>query len=48
MYVSFPVICYLATFRLEELGLQQFSKIIKSIDAAKICKVIKIFAFHRN
>ncbi|KAM6446296.1 cilia- and flagella-associated protein 99 isoform 10-T12 [Liasis olivaceus] len=40
MYI---VICYLATFRLEELGLQQFNKIIKSMDVAKICKIIKEF-----
>ncbi|XP_029141602.1 cilia- and flagella-associated protein 99 [Protobothrops mucrosquamatus] len=40
MYI---VICYLATFRLEELGLQQFSKIIKSIDASKICKFLRFF-----
>ncbi|XP_039193638.1 cilia- and flagella-associated protein 99 isoform X4 [Crotalus tigris] len=40
MYI---VICYLATFRLEELGLQQFRKIIKSIDAAKICKFLRFF-----
>ncbi|XP_070799612.1 cilia- and flagella-associated protein 99 [Pituophis catenifer annectens] len=40
MYI---VICYLATFRLEELGFQQFSKIIKSMDAAKICKFLRFF-----
>ncbi|XP_013920063.1 PREDICTED: cilia- and flagella-associated protein 99 isoform X1 [Thamnophis sirtalis] len=40
MYI---VICYLATFRLEELGLQQFSKIIKSMETAKICKFLRFF-----
>ncbi|KAJ7324494.1 hypothetical protein JRQ81_017514 [Phrynocephalus forsythii] len=38
MYV---VVCYLAIFLLEELGLQQFSKIIKSMDTAKICKFLR-------
>ncbi|XP_070607372.1 cilia- and flagella-associated protein 99 isoform X2 [Erythrolamprus reginae] len=37
------VICYLATFQLEELGLQRFSKIIKSMDRAKICKFLRFF-----
>uniref|UniRef100_A0A8C5RJA8 Cilia- and flagella-associated protein 99 n=1 Tax=Laticauda laticaudata TaxID=8630 RepID=A0A8C5RJA8_LATLA len=40
MYI---VICYLATFRLEELGFQRFSKIIKSMDAVKICKFLRFF-----
>ncbi|XP_058042451.1 cilia- and flagella-associated protein 99 isoform X2 [Ahaetulla prasina] len=40
MYV---VICYLAIFRLEELGFQLFSKIIKSMDVAKICKFLRFF-----
>ncbi|XP_048358644.1 cilia- and flagella-associated protein 99 isoform X3 [Sphaerodactylus townsendi] len=35
----YNVVCYLATFQLEELGLQQFSKIVKSLGGAKICKV---------
>ncbi|XP_027555719.1 cilia- and flagella-associated protein 99 isoform X2 [Neopelma chrysocephalum] len=33
------VICYLATFQLEELGLQHFSRIVKSLDTAKMQKV---------
>uniref|UniRef100_A0A670YUA4 Cilia and flagella associated protein 99 n=1 Tax=Pseudonaja textilis TaxID=8673 RepID=A0A670YUA4_PSETE len=37
------LICYLATFRLEELGFQRFSKIIKSMDAVKICKFLRFF-----
>ncbi|XP_063160708.1 cilia- and flagella-associated protein 99 isoform X1 [Candoia aspera] len=39
----YTVVCYLATFRLEELGLQRFSKIIKSMDVAKICKFLRFF-----
>ncbi|XP_053164804.1 cilia- and flagella-associated protein 99 isoform X3 [Hemicordylus capensis] len=39
----YVVVCYLATFRLEELGLQQFSRIIKSLDVAKICKFLRFF-----
>ncbi|XP_075786993.1 cilia- and flagella-associated protein 99 isoform X3 [Pelodiscus sinensis] len=35
----YVVICYLATFQLEELGLQQFSRIVKSLDVAKMHKV---------
>ncbi|EMP35544.1 E3 ubiquitin ligase RNF4, partial [Chelonia mydas] len=34
----YVVICYLATFQLEELGLQQFSRIVKSLDIAKMYK----------
>lgn len=33
------VICFLATFLLEDLGLRCFSKIIKSLDAVKMHKV---------
>lgn len=36
------VICYLATFQLEELGLQHFSRIVKSLDTAKMQKVMKV------
>ncbi|XP_072850940.2 cilia- and flagella-associated protein 99 [Pogona vitticeps] len=39
----YVVVCYLAIFLLEELGLQQFSRIIKSIDTAKICKFLRFF-----
>ncbi|NXY46621.1 CFA99 protein, partial [Ceuthmochares aereus] len=37
------VICYLAAFQLEELGLQQFSRIVKSLDAAKMQKFLRFF-----
>ncbi|PKK31043.1 cilia- and flagella-associated protein 99 isoform X1 [Columba livia] len=36
-------ICYLATFQLEELGLQQFSRIVKSLDTAKMQKFLRFF-----
>ncbi|XP_077202052.1 cilia- and flagella-associated protein 99 [Paroedura picta] len=39
----YVVVCYLATFQLEELGLQQFGKIVKSLDVAKICKFLRFF-----
>ncbi|XP_061485760.1 cilia- and flagella-associated protein 99 isoform X2 [Rhineura floridana] len=39
----YVVVCYLATFKLEELGLQHFRRIIKSVDAAKICKFLRFF-----
>ncbi|XP_042314367.1 cilia- and flagella-associated protein 99 [Sceloporus undulatus] len=37
------VVCYLAIFRLDELGLQQFSRMVKSMDVAKICKFLRFF-----
>ncbi|NXN56370.1 CFA99 protein, partial [Rynchops niger] len=37
------VICYLATFQLEELGLQYFSRIVKSLDTAKMQKFLRFF-----
>ncbi|XP_027311445.3 cilia- and flagella-associated protein 99 isoform X1 [Anas platyrhynchos] len=37
------VICYLATFQLEELGLQHFSRIVKSQDTAKMHKFLRFF-----
>uniref|UniRef100_A0A8D2J2Y7 Cilia and flagella associated protein 99 n=1 Tax=Varanus komodoensis TaxID=61221 RepID=A0A8D2J2Y7_VARKO len=37
------LVCYLATFQLEELGLQQFSRMVKSMDVAKICKFLRFF-----
>uniref|UniRef100_A0A8D0BYY1 Cilia- and flagella-associated protein 99 n=1 Tax=Salvator merianae TaxID=96440 RepID=A0A8D0BYY1_SALMN len=37
------IVCYLATFQLEELGLQQFRKIIKSMGTAKICKFLRFY-----
>ncbi|XP_053921609.1 cilia- and flagella-associated protein 99 isoform X1 [Cuculus canorus] len=39
----YVVICYLAAFQLEELGLQQFSRIVKSLDAAKMQKFLRFF-----
>uniref|UniRef100_A0A8C3HK50 Cilia and flagella associated protein 99 n=1 Tax=Chrysemys picta bellii TaxID=8478 RepID=A0A8C3HK50_CHRPI len=39
----YVVICYLATFQLEELGLQQFSRIVKSLDIAKMHKFLRFF-----
>ncbi|XP_074004267.1 cilia- and flagella-associated protein 99 [Numenius arquata] len=37
------VICYLATFQLQELGLQHFSRIVKSLDTAKMQKFLRFF-----
>ncbi|KAF1643713.1 Cilia- and flagella-associated protein 99, partial [Eudyptes chrysocome] len=37
------VICYLATFQLEELGLQHFGRIVKSLDTAKMQKFLRFF-----
>uniref|UniRef100_A0A8C0ILZ4 Cilia and flagella associated protein 99 n=1 Tax=Chelonoidis abingdonii TaxID=106734 RepID=A0A8C0ILZ4_CHEAB len=39
----YVVICYLATFQLDELGLQQFSRIVKSLDIAKMHKFLRFF-----
>ncbi|NXY59665.1 CFA99 protein, partial [Callaeas wilsoni] len=39
----YVVICYLATFRLEEIGLQYFSRIVKSLDTAKMQKFLRFF-----
>ncbi|KFQ17246.1 hypothetical protein N331_10130, partial [Merops nubicus] len=39
----YRVICYLATFQLEELGLQHFSRIVKSLDTAKMQKFLRFF-----
>ncbi|NXI43791.1 CFA99 protein, partial [Galbula dea] len=39
----YVVICYLATFQLEELGLQHFSRIVKSLDTAKMQKFLRFF-----
>lgn len=36
---DFAVVCYLAMFHLEDLGLEQFSTIIKSLDSSKMYKV---------
>ncbi|NWY37273.1 CFA99 protein, partial [Sylvia atricapilla] len=37
------VICYLATFQLEEIGLQRFSRIVKSLDTAKMQQFLRFF-----
>lgn len=37
----FSVVCYLATFCLDDLGLEHFSRIIKSLDISKMHKVSK-------
>ncbi|XP_004617516.3 cilia- and flagella-associated protein 99 [Sorex araneus] len=39
----FRVICYLATFQLEELGFQNFRDIIKSQPLDKMCKFLQFF-----
>ncbi|XP_069798286.1 cilia- and flagella-associated protein 99 isoform X2 [Narcine bancroftii] len=39
----FAVICYLATFRLNELGLKHFTKFISSQDVNKMHKFLKFF-----
>ncbi|NXN46002.1 CFA99 protein, partial [Rhinoptilus africanus] len=39
----YTVICYLATFQLEELGLQHFSRIVKSLNTAKMQKFLRFF-----
>ncbi|NWT96864.1 CFA99 protein, partial [Urocynchramus pylzowi] len=37
------VICYLATFQLEEIGLQHFSRIVQSLDTAKMQQFLRFF-----
>ncbi|XP_068044608.1 cilia- and flagella-associated protein 99 isoform X3 [Anomalospiza imberbis] len=37
------VICYLATFQLEEIGLRHFSRIVKSLDTAKMQQFLRFF-----
>ncbi|NXD20689.1 CFA99 protein, partial [Spelaeornis formosus] len=46
----YGVICYLATFQLEEIGFQHFSRIVKSLDTAKMHKFLRFFfnALHLN
>ncbi|NXK34075.1 CFA99 protein, partial [Piprites chloris] len=39
----YMVVCYLATFQLEELGFQHFSRIVKSLDTAKMQKFLRFF-----
>uniref|UniRef100_A0AAR2M102 Cilia and flagella associated protein 99 n=1 Tax=Pygocentrus nattereri TaxID=42514 RepID=A0AAR2M102_PYGNA len=40
---GFPVVCYLSMFHLEDLGLEQFSRIIKSLDTSKMHKFLSFF-----
>nr|XP_044623894.1 cilia- and flagella-associated protein 99 isoform X1 [Equus asinus] len=42
-YSLFEVICYLATFQLDELGFQLFCNIIKSQPLDKMCKFLRFF-----
>ncbi|KAB1282754.1 Cilia- and flagella-associated protein 99 [Camelus dromedarius] len=42
-YSLFEVICYLATFQLEKLGLQLFRDIVKSQPVHKVCKFLRFF-----
>ncbi|NWV86211.1 CFA99 protein, partial [Dasyornis broadbenti] len=42
------VICYLATFQLEEMGLQHFSRIVKSLDTAKMQKFLRFLFKKKN
>ncbi|KFV62627.1 hypothetical protein N307_06663, partial [Dryobates pubescens] len=39
----YTVICYLATFQLEKLGFQHFSRIVKSLDTVKMQKFLRFF-----
>ncbi|XP_030046974.1 cilia- and flagella-associated protein 99 isoform X2 [Microcaecilia unicolor] len=39
----YVVICYVASFQLEELGLHNIYTIIKSLDVAKVCKFLRFF-----
>ncbi|XP_054247650.1 cilia- and flagella-associated protein 99 [Indicator indicator] len=39
----YTVICYLATFQLEELGFQHFSRIVRSLDTVKMQKFLRFF-----
>ncbi|XP_034050998.1 cilia- and flagella-associated protein 99-like [Thalassophryne amazonica] len=40
---QFVIICYLTTFRLDELGLQCFSNIVKSLDIKKMHAFLSFF-----
>ncbi|KAM5159096.1 LOW QUALITY PROTEIN: cilia- and flagella-associated protein 99 [Callospermophilus lateralis] len=42
-YSLFQVLCYLATFQLDELGFQLFCSIIKSQPTRKTCKFLRFF-----
>ncbi|KAK1793605.1 hypothetical protein P4O66_011985, partial [Electrophorus voltai] len=40
---QFLVVCYLAMFHLEELGLEKFSALLKSLDSSKMHKFLSFF-----
>ncbi|XP_029900828.1 cilia- and flagella-associated protein 99 [Myripristis murdjan] len=40
---TFVIICYLATFTMDDLGLECFSKIVKSLDTKKMHKFLSFF-----
>ncbi|XP_076833727.1 cilia- and flagella-associated protein 99 isoform X3 [Brachyhypopomus gauderio] len=40
---QFLVVCYLAMFHLEDLGVEQFSALIKSLDSTKMYKFLSFF-----
>ncbi|KAM9329154.1 cilia- and flagella-associated protein 99 [Gastrophryne carolinensis] len=42
------VICYITTFKLEEFGLQRFSRIVKCQDVSKMGKFLRFFLDHLN
>ncbi|XP_068005823.1 cilia- and flagella-associated protein 99 isoform X1 [Melanerpes formicivorus] len=46
----YAVICYLATFQLEKLGFQRFSRVVKSLDTVKMQKFLRFFfnTWHLN
>ncbi|XP_012928467.1 cilia- and flagella-associated protein 99 [Heterocephalus glaber] len=42
-YSLFQVLCYLATFQLDELGFRLFSSIVKALPAGQTCKFLRFF-----
>ncbi|XP_013362264.1 PREDICTED: cilia- and flagella-associated protein 99 isoform X2 [Chinchilla lanigera] len=42
-YSLFQVLCYLATFQLDELGFQLFCSIVRALPAGKTCKFLRFF-----
>ncbi|XP_023579944.1 cilia- and flagella-associated protein 99 isoform X7 [Octodon degus] len=42
-YSLFQVLCYLATFQLDELGFQLFCSIVKALPVGKTCKFLRFF-----
>ncbi|CAB1445027.1 unnamed protein product [Pleuronectes platessa] len=43
---QFAIICYLTTFVLDDIGLQRFSNIVKSLDIKKMHTFLKLFFTH--